>query len=249
MFNIKDRLRTFFENLMPKKGGTVRFMFPVVLGFAVILGAQAISSQSSYIRLEADTTTIRAGDRFSLEVYAYAHVAVNAIDISLTFNPNNVEVIGVDKGQSVLTIWTEEPKIESDKVILRGGTFRRGFIGEHKIATINLLAKNTGQTTFGTGDVMLLAGDGRGTPVSVSEIKDSKLSLYVYDESENPDDIAVDIEVNLLTDLDGDGKVSLSDISAFMGAWASKSQNFDFNGDGRMTFRDFSIILASFFLQ
>jgi len=96
---------------------------------------------------------------------------------------------------------------------------------------------------------MLLAGDGQGTPVSVSEIKDSKLSLYVYDENESPDNIAVKVEVNLLTDLDGDGKVSLSDISAFMSAWASKSDNFDFNGDGRMTFRDFSIILASFFLQ
>ncbi len=249
MFNIKERLRNFFGNLKPKKGGTVRFMFPVILGFAVILGANTISSQSSYVRLEANTTTIRAGDRFSLEVFAYAHVAVNAVDISLSFNPKNVEVLGVDKGQSVLTIWTEEPKIESDKVILRGGTFRRGFIGEHKIATIELRAKDTGQTSFSTGDVMLLAGDGQGTPVSVSETNDSKLSLYVYDENESPDNIGVTVEVNLLTDLDGDGKVSLRDISAFMSAWASRSESFDFNGDGRMTFRDFSIILASFFFQ
>ena len=249
MFNIKERLRNFFGNLKPKKGGTVRFMFPVILGFAVILGANTISSQSSYVRLEANTTTIRAGDRFSLEVYAYAHVAVNAVDISLSFNPNSVEVLGVDKGQSVLTIWTEEPRIEADKVILRGGTFRRGFIGEHKIATIELRAKDTGQTSFSTGDVMLLAGDGQGTPVSVSETSDSKLSLYVYDENESPDNIGVAVEVNLLTDLDGDGKVSLRDISAFMSAWASRSESFDFNGDGRMTFRDFSIILASFFFQ
>ncbi len=249
MFNLKKRISTFFENLKPKKGTTVRFMFPVVLGFAIIFGANAISSQSSYVRLEANTTTIRAGDRFSLDVYAYAHVAVNAIDISLSFNPSNVEVLGVDKGQSVLTIWTEEPKVENDKVILRGGTFRRGFLGEHKIATIELRAKNTGQTSFSTGDVLLLAGDGQGTPVSVSETTDSTLSLYVYDENESPDNIGVEVEVNLLTDLDGDGKVSLRDISAFMSAWASKSQNFDFNGDGRMSFKDFSIILASFFFQ
>ena len=96
---------------------------------------------------------------------------------------------------------------------------------------------------------MLLAGDGQGTPVSVSETSDSKLSLYVYDENEDPEDIGVAVEVNLLTDLDGDGKVSLRDISAFMSAWASKSENFDFNRDGRMTFSDFSIILASFFFQ
>lgn len=249
MIRIKEFIRTFIENLKPKKGGTVRFMFPVILGFAIILGANTISSQSSYIRLEADKSTIKAGERFALDVYAYAHVAVNAVDISLSFNPNNVDVIGVDKGQSVLTIWTEEPKVDGDKVILRGGTFRRGFIGEHKIATINLVAKSTGQASFSTGDVMLLAGDGQGTPVSVSETSDSKLSLYVYDENEDPEDIGVAVEVNLLTDLDGDGKVSLRDISAFMSAWASKSENFDFNRDGRMTFSDFSIILASFFFQ
>lgn len=246
-------LRTFIQsitkNLVIKKGSTVRFMFPVILGFAVVLGANTISSQTSYIKLEADKTTIQSGDRFSLNVYAYAHVPVNAVDVTLRFNPSNVEVLGVDKGQSVLTIWTEEPRIESDKVILRGGTFRNGFVGEHKIATVELKAKNSGRTNLSAGDVMLLAGDGRGTPVSVSEANNSKLSLFVYDESETPGNIGVNVEVNLLTDLDGDGKVSLKDISAFMSAWASRSSTFDFNGDGRMTFRDFSIILASFFFQ
>lgn len=246
-------VRTYIAYILklfsPKKASTVRFMFPVILGFAVILGAQTISSQSSYIKLEADKTTIQSGERFQLSVYAYAHVAVNAVDITLNFNPDNVEVLGVDKGQSVLTIWTEEPRIETDKVILRGGTFRNGFIGEHKIATISLKAKKTGQTNLMAGDVMLLAGDGRGTPVSVSQTNNSKLSLYVYDENESPENIGVNVQVNLLTDLDGDGKVSLKDISAFMSAWASRSQTFDFNGDGRMTFRDFSIILASFFFQ
>ncbi len=246
---ITGRLLSFFKNLAPKKASTVRFMFPVILGFAVILGANTISSQSSYIRLEADVNSIKAGERFSLDVFAYAHVPVNALDVTLYFDADNVQVLGVDKGQSVLTIWTEEPRIESDKVILRGGTFRKGFLGEHKIATIELQAKSTGQASFSTGDILLLAGDGRGTPVSVSEVNDSKLSLYVVDENESPENIGVEVAVNLLTDLDGDGNVSLKDISSFMAAWATKSSNFDFNGDGRMTFKDFSIILASFFLQ
>jgi hypothetical protein len=158
-----------------------------------------------------------------------------------------VEVTGVDRGQSVLTIWTEDPIIENDKVILRGGTFKKGFIGEHKVATINVKAKQSGKSEFIASNVTLLAGDGRGTPVTVSESNDSSLSLMIYDENASPEDIGIDVSVTILTDIDGDGKVSLKDVSSFMGAWASKSKTFDFNGDGKMSFRDFSIILADVF--
>ena len=229
---------------------TVRYMFPLLLGFMVLLGANALSStQSSYIRLEADAGTIKAGERFTLDVLANAHVPVNAVDITLRFDAGNFEVISVDRGQSVLTIWTEDPIVTNNSVTLRGGTFRRGFLGEHKIASIELTAKQTGQGEFSAKDVTLLAGDGRGTPIKVSEVDDSTVSLFIYDEDTNPGDIGANVAVSMVTDLDGDGSISLRDISAFMGAWVTPDQMYDFNGDGRMTFKDFSIILASFFFQ
>lgn len=233
-----------------KKSGTIRTMFPVVLGFALVLGASTITStNSSYVRLETSDKTVLAGDRFSLDIYAFAHVPVNAVDITLRFDKNDVAVLAVDRGESVLTIWTEDPIIEEDKVILRGGTFRRGFLGEHKVATIDLRAKETGQSEFSASDILLLAGDGAGSQVKVSQNDQSEVSLFIYDENTDPNDLAVDVEVSILTDLDGDGRVTLKDISAFMGAWSSRSATYDFNGDGRMSFRDFSIILANFFFQ
>lgn len=107
-------------------------------------------------------------------------------------------------------------------------------------------AKQTGQSNFKATDVLLLAGDGEGTPVSVAEALDSAVSLYIYDENTSPESIGVDINVKVLTDLDGDGKVTLKDISTFMASWHNKDKMYDFNGDGRMSFRDFSIILASY---
>jgi len=225
-------------------------MFSAVFGIAILLGAAAITSTDvSYVRLEASDTTIESGQLFSLDVYAYAHVPVNAVDITLRFDKEAVEVTGVDKGQSVLTIWTVEPIIEADKVVLRGGTFRRGFLNEHRIATINLRAHDTGQSIVSAADVMLLAGDGKGSSVAVAESLDSNVSLYIYDENTDPGSIGVDIRVNIVTDIDGDGKVTLRDVSVFMAAWSNKSRIFDFNGDGRMTFRDFSIILADLFFK
>jgi hypothetical protein len=248
-----DRISHYFKNLLDsvrfKKGRTVKTMFSL-LSIALLLGAAAISGNTaSYIRLQTDKTSVKAGDHFMLDVYAYASVPVNAIDVTLKFKEGTVDVVGIDKGQSVLTIWTQEPKVEKDKVVISGGTFRNGFVGEHKIITLDLVAKQTGQSTFSASDVQLLAGDGKGTPVKTAESDASSVSFYVYDEkSADPSKIAINVSVGIVSDIDGDGKVSLKDVSSFMGAWANSSHIYDFNGDGKMTFGDFSIILADVFL-
>lgn len=246
------RIVNYFKNIFkekPKKY-TIRFMFPALIMFAAIFGAAAVStSQQSYIRLESTESTIEAGKRFTLNVYANAHVPVNAVDVTLKFDPKAVKVMEVDRGQSVLTIWTQDPIIQENSVILRGGTFKRGFIGEHKIASIDLLALSTGQSSLSATNVVLLAGDGKGTPVTVGQNDKSSVNLYIYDENTSLESIGVNVAIKIITDIDGDGKVSLKDISAFMAAWANKDVSYDFNGDGKMTFRDFSIILADFFFK
>jgi uncharacterized protein (DUF2141 family) len=55
------------------------------------------------------------------------------------------------------------------------------------------------------------------------------------------------IKVEVVTDIDGNGKVDDSDINSFMNAWKTQRSIFDFNGDGKMTFRDFAIILSDSF--
>lgn len=246
MGHLRDIINTYRRK--SNKSRTVRFVFPAVFSIAVAVSAATLTGGDvSYVRLETTDNVIEAGSRFTVDVYAYAHTAVNAVDVTLRFDPSAVEVIGVNRGQSVITIWTEDPVIKSDSVTLRGGTYRRGFIGEHKIASVDLRAKQTGQSNFKATDVVLLAGDGRGSPVAVAEAQNSVVNLYVYDENTKPESIGIDVKVKILSDIDGDGKVTLKDISAFMAAWHNKDKFFDFNGDGRMSFRDFSIILANFF--
>mgnify|MGYP001207012103 CR=1 FL=1 len=233
-----------------KRRGTVRYMFPALATIIGLLGAAVITSTDvSYVRLQTNSSLVEAGKEFSVDVYAYAHVPVNAVDITIAFEPGSVEVKAVDIGQSVLTIWTEEPIIEDDKVILRGGTFRKGFLKEHMIARIDLKAKETGSQQVSVSDVMLLAGDGEGSFVETSTSTNGSVSFFVYDENVDPESISVNVEVRVVTDIDGDGEVSLKDISAFMAAWSNGGAVYDFNNDGRMTFRDFSIILADAFFK
>jgi hypothetical protein len=227
---------------------TIKYMFPLVLGFVTVLGAAVINSNSSYIRLEPSQTEVMAGERFSIDVYASAHVPVNALDIEIEYLPDAVNVLSIDKAQSVLTIWTKEPVIGANTISLSGGTFRRGFVGEHLIATIKVEAKSSGQTEFMVSDAELLAGDGLGTPVAVTGTGEaSRTSFYIYDQNEDPAKISASLDMRLNPDIDGDGKVSLRDISTFMSAWHTKQTRYDFNSDGRMNFIDFSIILAKSF--
>lgn len=239
----------FLRPEIPVQDGlTVKYMFPLVLGVFAILSASVVSTDKSYIRLEPSQTAVMEGERFSIDIYASAHVPVNAIDITIDFSPDKVGIVSVDKAQSVLTVWTQEPIVEGATITLGGGTFRRGFVGEHLIATIKAEAKVSGNTEFFIREAKLLAGDGKGTPVAVSGTGNaSKQSFYIYDQDEDPSAISANLGVNITADIDGDGKVTLRDISAFMVAWNNKTQVHDFNSDGKMNFIDFSIILAKSF--
>jgi hypothetical protein len=243
-------LRNYFAQYgAMRTSGTVRYMFPFLVGFSAFLTAAALSSVSySYVRVKASDTSVTAGERFSIDLYAYAHVPVNAVNISLSFPPDAIEIIGVDTGRSVITLWTEEPKVTGNTVVLSGGTFQRGFRGEHLIATVTARAKQTGQAEFFIANLNLLAGDGKGTPVLTGTPDVSRTAVSILEEgAQPPATLSADVALAVVTDIDGDGAVSLSDVSAFLSAWHSRERVYDFNDDGKMTFRDFAIILADSF--
>lgn len=246
-------LNFLFPHLRNRRSTTVRYAFPMVAILAAMLGLGAVTtSQESSIRLESSNATVKDGGPFSVSVYVSAHVPVNAVDIEVTIPPN-VEVMGIDRGESVLTLWTEDPKVTGNTVTLRGGTFRKGFIGEHLIATINAEARDSGLAEFRVTDAMLLAGDGEGSTVSFDE-NTAGARLYVANaDGTFSDEFAVGIDgavaTIVITDIDGDGRVSLGDVSRFMVAWSSRTVLYDFNNDQRMNFKDFSIILSDVFFQ
>lgn len=231
---------------------TVRYVFPsMLLSVALLMGASVIKTESeSYVRLVPLETMVKSGDRFTIKIYAYAHVPVNAIDLSIKYSPDLVEIITVDKAQSVLTIWTKEPTISTGLISLAGGTFRRGFVGEHIVATIKGTAKFTGSTELAVSAVEMLAGDGLGTPVKTSiTSKEGRAGMIIYDQNTDPLELASQLSGTMMVDINGDGVVNLRDISVFMAAWNHKTTQYDFNNDGNMNFIDFSIILARSFFR
>ncbi len=208
--------------------------------------ANVVSTEDTYLSIRSDTTALRSGDTFSFDIYAVATNPVNAIDVTVAYPDAQMEVLGIDFGESVITLWTEEPEAKNGTILLRGGTFRQGFIGEHFIARIDAKATESGTVKIKISEAQLLAGDGQGTEIALADLGEEEVRLYVA----NTDGSMVSVvDVAILTDLNGDGEVGMSDIMAFMNAWRNQNVIFDFNGDKQMTFRDFAIILADSFTR
>lgn len=225
-------------------------MFPVVfLSVAALSVASLVFTESSYVRLETSETSLEVGERFTLQVFAQSQVPVNAVDITVSYDAAIVEVVKIDRKQSILTSWVEEPVIAAHEVNFKGGTFSRGFIGEHQIASIEFRTVRTGLGVVQVTAADLRSGLTADTLVHLPETTGSKISFFVYDENTVPETTALNITVKKNTDINGDGKVTLSDVRAFVGVWRSPSTTYDFNADGKMNFSDFSIILADSLLQ
>lgn len=248
---LKQLLVAVFPTSQLHNSRTVRyaFSFSFLFLFATVLGMAAVTTKSgSLVKIVTNQNSVEQGQAFSIDVLVYASQPINAVDLSVTFPPDQVEILGIDKGESVITLWTEDPHVEGSAVIMRGGTYQKGFIGEHKIATIKARAKATGQAKFIAGSVKLLAGDGKGSDVEAETAAVAETTIVPVGELPAAAFKGTGAVV-VVTDIDGDGVISLRDISSFMASWAGNGATYDFNNDGAMTFRDFSILLADYFTR
>lgn len=232
----------------PKTFHTVHLAFPLIFITALFAGlAAVITEETSFVTVETETPSVTRDQVFFIDVNVTAHIPVNAVDLVIDYPENRIVIDSIDTGTSVITLWTEEPHVENGTIHLTGGTFRKGFVGEHTIARIKAHATEAGEARIAIKTTELVAGDGLGTEVKVVQTGEKNIAkIYV---SGDDGIISGEVGITFVTDIDGDGKINLKDISAFMASWFMKDKVFDFNGDGKMTFRDFSIILADSFFK
>jgi hypothetical protein len=213
-------------------------LLATVAGFASV-----IVSGGHSVRLEASSKAT-VDDVFKITVFALAKTPINAVNIQVALPSEQFELLGVNRGESVLTLWTTDPYIENNVVYLEGGTFRKGFIGEHKIATLLVRPLRDGKSTITVQSASFYGGDGSGTVFMVSGLGGVEVVTYPADQS-----ITDSAHILTVADLNNDGVLSISDISIFIAAWNRKDRVIDFDNDGKMTFSDFSILLSLYFKQ
>ena len=237
----------------PHQRGPVKRLFS--LGFITLLGtgalalAQLTTSNQNVLFFKAPDVVV-VNESFTVDVMVAVDDEINAVDLKIAYPQNRFTVTNLRDGQSVLNIWTESPAAEDGLLTLSGGTFRRGFTGEHRVISLRGIATQAGQITLDPKEVVFLIGDGSGRRVPARRVTRQPFTITAISPAQAAEQgIRVDSQDadRLRSDLTGDGRVTMADISMFLAAWSTGDRIFDFTGDGRMTFRDFSIILADFF--
>lgn len=225
---IRDRLKR-------RRQYTIRYTFSFFLAIALVMGfANVITKSQPSLTLSTSASSVQVGEIFFVDVFAEVFEPVNAVHIEITFDPALLQIVAIDKTQSVLSLWTNEPLVKDNTIVLEGGTFRRGFVGRHKITQLEVKVLAPGIAEFATRKIEYLAGDGTGRRLQAGLT--NTVRVATRDSSF--------VDLTGVAKIDVAGVVTLREVSIFMADWASQGYVHDFNNDGKMNFIDFSILLS-----
>ena len=104
-----------------------------------------LSARSAMLYLIPQSQIVYQGDSFIVEVRIDTEgEEINALELGLTFPQNLLEAIDFSKGNSILQLFAEEPKIQKGEISFTGG-IPKGFNGNGLLAKITFLAREIGR--------------------------------------------------------------------------------------------------------
>lgn len=160
--------------------------------------------------------------------------SINAVAGTITFPKDKLEMASTSKSNSIISLWVQEPSLNdtSSTITFSGIVPSPGFTGQSgQIINVSFKVKGSGAATIDVKDAQVLANDGLGTNI-LTEVVPSNLTL-------------VSPVSQKIVDINGDGKVDLSDVSVLISHWGiQKDSRFDLNGDSRVDIKDLSILVS-----
>jgi hypothetical protein len=193
------------------------------------------------------------GESFSTSVVIGADTPVNAFTGVITFDPAQLQVAKIDYNMSIADLWTEEPwyKNGNGTIHFAGGTTDRGgFTGEGTILTITFTSIGTGDAPVRITDAAVLHHDGRGTETALQPPANALFTVSNAPTAavltKQPATSVTVRSESVIGDVNGDGKVSIGDMSSFLTFLATGDSRGDVNGDGRVSVVDLSILVSQF---
>lgn len=233
---MKAWLIKFLKRLFKPNPGTVRYAFSLAFLLGMFVGiASVITGDKSGIIIELSSASVPVGEVFSVDLYAEVYEPVNAVRANLVYPTSTLELVEINKTDSVISLWTTEPYVKSGIVYIEGGSYRRGFVGKHKLISLSFKVLDANIAKLNVTDIALLSGDGTGRELPHDEVRTLTLnSEPIYEELQ---------KINL------NEKITIKEISIFMADWTAKTNKNDFDNDGSVSMKDFSILLNRYFTQ
>jgi hypothetical protein len=147
------------------KKSTVLFSI-IIICSVLLLRVNKTEAASLYLSPKSGIYSI--GSSFSVKVMLDTEEAlINAADATLSFNPSELEVVGISKTNSIFNFWTLEPGFNNSEGLIEfAGGKTSGFTGSDGnilSITFKALANITSKVNFTAGAV--LAQDGKATNI------------------------------------------------------------------------------------
>jgi len=138
----------------------------VICLFFLFIFAVKVDAAVLYFTPEAKTFDI--GQEFSVDIRIDSRdVFINAVQATVRFPSDILELLEVDKVDSTFNFWAEEPIISNEEGTLSfiGGT-AKGIAGEAlQVLKMKFKAKRVGLAELAISDAVVAASDGKGTNV------------------------------------------------------------------------------------
>lgn len=206
------------------------------------------------VQLSPTQATTIVGEPFFVEVVVSSDVPANAFRGLIEYDHSVLQVAAIDYNTSIADLWVDKPWYENGDgtINFAGGTTKPGgFTGSGTLMKIAFIPTAAGEALVAINKAGVYAHNGFGSALEL----EPSIDAHFLDESLSKDAARLGqaggnsgSQVAVLDnapsyDLDGDGAVTIRDISIFMPKLFSNEARFDFNLDGTVDLKDFSILL------
>ena len=157
-------LRLDYEQTLSRENMNFRILFAIFFGVILILPGRV---EAATLSLSPSSGTFSVGSTFDASLLLDTNgKSINAIAVSLSFQPDMLQVVSPSTGQSVVGVWTAAPKYNNStgRIDLQGGIPNGITASSALITTLTFRVKSVGEALikFLDGSKVLL-NDGLGT--------------------------------------------------------------------------------------
>lgn len=218
-----------------------------ILGFLVV---PVVMEPEADMYLETRTEVVPLGEKTIVTIYVKSSIPVNVFAGEVLFDPAILQVDSISYNTSIADLWAEKPWHSNGAGTINfggGTTAKGGFLGKGILMTITFNAEREGATRLALRDPRILLHDGLGTDVDVAQPIDTIITV----SSENKiartvrDTPVTVFETRPSTDLNGDGRQTIVDVSIFLINGFRYNERFDFNLDSSVDLKDLSILMEA----
>ena len=140
----------------------------IILGVSVFF-SNARAEEGISFQIIAPEETLGIGAEFPLRIIVDTENPFNAYQVVLSFNAQNLEVMGTNDAGSIIDITRDQPKIHQEgRVTFSGASLNPFEGGDGLLLTINFRVLKEGTSEFKLEDSFVYLANGKGTKVRVS---------------------------------------------------------------------------------